>query len=229
MKILHVADLHFRRGWFDWVASCGRKFELIVIAGDLQDAFSSTSMHEQAKAIRKWLLSLERPTIVCSGNHDFWVGDPRVTKDVFAEGGWLRNLRGQGSIVGVDGALVRRHDVLAAVNGWLQVPDLDEPVDLLVTHAPPSGCACASGAEGRDVGDPDLWPALQEYPPTILLCGHIHTPRAFACSWPPIDPTTRVLVPGCDESAELPNHWVIDTHSRTAKHSLGEVVQYQMD
>jgi Icc-related predicted phosphoesterase len=110
------------------------------------------------------------------------------------------------------------------VNGWGQVPKEDVgPVDIIVTHAPPMGCDCAIGAEGRDVGDCDLFQAL-EYPPALLLCGHVHAPREFSCSWPPVEPTTVVLVPGCDEQSDIPAHWVVDTTSATiATHSSGAV------
>lgn len=57
MRVIHVAALHLRHDWFDWVASHCRGFEMVVIAGDLQDAFSNISMHAQAKAITRWLLS----------------------------------------------------------------------------------------------------------------------------------------------------------------------------
>ncbi len=232
MKILHVADLHLQRGWFDWVESHCDEYDLLVIAGDLQNAFSNISMHEQAKAIRAWLLSLYvRGIVVCSGNHDFWVGDQRATKDVYAEAGWLHTLRGRVShgrrrILAIDGDTIQYKGLSIAVNGWLKVPNLNKCADIVVTHAPPSGCACAGGEEGRDVGDSELWPALQDSPPRLLLCGHVHAPAKYACSWPPIDPTSLILVPGCDENADVPAHWMIDTDSKVAIHSGGEKVRW---
>ena len=74
MKILHLADFHVQQDWFDWVASLGARleFDLIVIAGDLQDAFSVTPMHDQARAISKWMADVQpTPIVVCSGNHFF--------------------------------------------------------------------------------------------------------------------------------------------------------------
>jgi Icc-related predicted phosphoesterase len=229
VKILHASDLHLQQEWFDWVVSHSVEYDLLVIAGDLQNAFSNTPLHTQSRLCSEWLLSLQTPTVVCSGNHDFWVSDRRVSVDVQAEAGWLRNLRGRGHIIAVDGDTVDFHGLKIAVNGWLQVPDLHDRVDIVVTHAPPMGCACASGAEaeGRDNGDPELFPAVQYNPPTLILAGHIHAPQKYACTWPPIDPTTLILVPGCDEEAEIPNHWVIDTAERTARHSSGELVHWK--
>ncbi|KAB2911324.1 MAG: metallophosphoesterase [Dechloromonas sp.] len=233
MKILHVADLHADHEWFDWVANEARKFDLLVIAGDLQNAFSNTGMHDQAKAIGNWLITIACTTIICSGNHDFWVGDKRVSVDVYAEGAWLKRLRHKGNIIGVDGDTFSyqvhpSHEwVKFAVNGWLDVPNLNERVDILVTHAPPMGCAGAASAEGRDNGDPELWPALQDHPPRLILSGHVHQPAQHACSWPPIEPSTVVLVPGCDEQSPIPNHWVIDMTIGQAVHSNGDTVTFQ--
>ena len=137
-------------------------------------------------------------------------------------------LQGKGNIIGVDGDIVEYRGLRICCNGWLQVPDLDSPIDLLVTHAPPAGCQSASGAESIDVGDPELWPAVQEFPPTLVLSGHVHRPRSLACAWPPIEPTSLILVPGFAEDGEVPNHWVIDTDTGIAQHSGGESVRYRV-
>jgi len=232
VKILHLADLHLQHDWFDWVASSGARsqFDLIVIAGDLQDAFSNTPMHDQARAISKWMADLRpTPIVVCSGNHDFWSASGSPDPD--AEGGWIRELkwnRMKARVVGVDGNIIDFHGLRIAVNGWLQVPAIDGPIDILVTHAPPVGCDCSIGAESHDVGDPELWDALKYNPPRLMLCGHVHQPRCTWCRWPPPDnPTTLVLVPGCSEDDPVPAHWIIDTDDRSAKHSGGAVVKYK--
>jgi Icc-related predicted phosphoesterase len=228
MKVLHVADLHLQHDWFDWVSSrgAGSEFDLIIIAGDLQDAFSNTPMHDQARAISTWLVGLRTPTVVCSGNHDYWV-DPARTVDTDADAAWIRRLRGKGNIIGVNGDIIDFHGLCIAVNGWLQVPDIDHLIDILVTHAPPVGCVCAGGAEGRDVGDPELWDTLKYNSPKLMLCGHVHQPRRTWCWWPPPDdPTTLVLVPGCDEGAKVPAHWIIDTDKRIATHNSGTELEY---
>ncbi len=222
MKILHVADLHLDHGWFDWIASNCSAFDLLVIAGDLQNAFSNSGMHDQARAVTKWLLGLPTPTIVCSGNHDFWVGAQRGPFDVMAEAGWLKNLQLRGNIIGVDGETIEFGGLTIAVNGWLQTPPEDCRADIVVTHAPPSGCACAGDTHGHDNGDPEIWHSIHGHPPRLLLCGHIHAPRKFSCSWPQTDPITVVLVPGCDERSDIPDHWIIDTSAKIAKHSRGD-------
>jgi Icc-related predicted phosphoesterase len=221
MRILHVADLHLQHAWFDWVASHGTEFDVLVIAGDLQDAFSNTPMHDQARAISKWLLALETPTIVCSGNHDYWTSVPRVV-DRDAEAAWLRRLVGKGKLV-VDGDLVDLGGLSITANGWLHVPNLPFGATVVVTHAPPAGCPCAQTA-GDDIGDPVIWNSLSSRPPRLLLCGHVHQPRWLWCRWPSGSETTLVLVPGCDEQTEIPAHWVIDTDEQLATHSSGQRV-----
>ena len=228
MKTLHVADLHLRHEWFDWVASQAPLFDLLFIAGDLQNAFSNTPMHDQARAVSKWMADLRpTPIVVCSGNHDFWTAPGSSDPD--AEGGWIRQLKWnelKAQIIAVDRDVIDFHGLRIAVNGWLQVPAFDGLIDILVTHAPPTGCACASSAEGGDVGDPYLWDAVKFFPPRLMLCGHVHQPRRTWCHWPPTGPTTLVLVPGCDEAAAEPAHWIIDTDRRTAIHSNGAVARY---
>lgn len=71
MKILHVADLHARQPWLYWVAAHAPEYDLLCIAGDLQNAFAAEGMVPQAKRLQEWLLALPAPTVVCSGNHDW--------------------------------------------------------------------------------------------------------------------------------------------------------------
>jgi len=218
VKILHLADLH--RRWFDWVSEQAPRFDLLVIAGDLLDGFSDLPMHTQAGQCSAWLHSLRTPIAVCSGNHDFWPKSRTGLVDPDAEGGWLRRLRGKGKIVAVDGDVVDFCGLRIAVNGWLQVPDLfSGHLDIVVSHAPPKGCAYACGNDGCDNGDPQLWDVLRWDPPSLLLAGHIHEPRKHWCRWPPTNRKTLVLVPGYEAGKIEPAHWVIDTAARTAKHS----------
>ena len=128
----------------------------------------------------------------------------------------------------VDGDTIKFGGLRIAVNGWLQVPDIDGHVDILVTHAPPKGCACAGGADGNDNGDSQIWDVLGWDPPSLLLAGHIHDPRKRWCRWPPTNPKTLVLVPGYVAYATTPAHWVIDTLAHTAGHSgSGKAVSYR--
>ena len=219
MRLLHVADLHLNQRWFDWVTQQSSKYDAVIVAGDLQNAWVKEGMHAQAKTIAKFLTSLSAPCLAVTGNHDYWTA--RGSTDVYAEGGWLRILRGKGSVRAADGDVSDIAGLRVCCNGWLQVPDLFAQADIIVTHAPPTGSPCATGAEGMDAGDPEIWSAVSDCPPTLMLCGHVHQPRSFACHWPPVDPTTWILVSGYAEASPVPQHWVIDTDSKHAVHSSG--------
>lgn len=235
MKILHVADLHMNQAWFGWIESQAGRFDLIAIAGDLLNAFSNVNMCDQAKVARHWLIGLACPTVICSGNHDFWVDGPAaISDDPWAEAAWVRRLKNRGQIIGMDGDTIefrgsspKADAITIAINGWLDVPTIDRDVDMVVTHAPPAGCASATGAEGHDVGDTELWPALQYHPPKFILAGHVHRPGRLACAWPPVEPSTLVLVPGCNETEPIPNHWMIDTDLGRATHCGGESISFR--
>ena len=205
------------------------RYDLVIIAGDLLDGFSDVPVHTQAWQCSTWLLSLRTPTVVCSGNHDFWPKSRTGPVDPDAEGAWLRRLRGRGSIVAVDGDTINAGALKIAVNGWLQVPALSSgELDIVVSHAPPKGCACACGKDGHDNGDPQLWDVLRWDPPGLLLAGHIHEPRKHWCRWPPTNRKTLVLVPGYEAGKAEPAHWVIDTAAQTARHSSGgKAVSYR--
>ena len=227
MKILFVADLHQRQDWFEWVARQSTRYEMLAIAGDLQDAFSDTSMHDQARTISEWLCALRTPTVVCSGNHDYWVQDPRCSIDVDAEAAWLRRLRGRGNIVGVDRDCFDINGLCVAVNGWLQVPRFLGRADVLVTHSPPAGCDCAICDDDQDTGDAEICSALDVYPPRLLLAGHVHKPASLYGYWPMArEGSTLVLVPGFDDTLPSPAHWAIDTEIREARHSNGATVVF---
>lgn len=214
MKILHVADIHHHAGWMRWISENAPRFDIVALAGDLQDAFSPMGMHAQAKTLSSWITSLPTLTVVCSGNHDFWAGDARATRDVYAEAGWIRMLRGRGKVLAVDGDVIEHRGVRIAVNGWLKTPK-SSAVDILVTHAPPAGTSCSIGAEGHDVGDLEI--EVSGINPWLILSGHVHQPSSLWCRWR----DSLVLVPGRDETSGIPPYWIVDTVEKSAVHSIG--------
>ncbi|MDR0900066.1 MAG: metallophosphoesterase [Methanobrevibacter sp.] len=46
--------------------------------------------------------------------------------------------------------------------------------NILVTHAPPYGCACDKIEDGSHVGSNGVRKIIEEFKPDISLCGHIH-------------------------------------------------------
>ena len=62
MKLPIVADLYFRRHWFQWLIKRGRSPELVCIAGDLLDMFKPETRMEQARETA--VLIRELPNLV---------------------------------------------------------------------------------------------------------------------------------------------------------------------
>lgn len=222
MRVLHVADLHLEHAWFEWLASDAPAHDVLVIAGDLQNAFSNVPMHSQAREISRWLLARTTPTVVCSGNHDYWTKSRNVSVDPDANAAWLTRLHGQGQIIATDGDIVDHCGLRIAVNGWTQTPELQQRVDLLVTHAPPSGSRCATGVHSGDCGDPGLWSTIEACTPGIILSGHIHEPYNRWERLPGANGEVLVLVPGLDEGSDTPAHWLLNFDRQKATHSSGE-------
>jgi len=124
MKILFVADLHQRQDWFEWVARQSTRYEMLAIAGDLQDAFSDTSMHDQARTISEWLCALRTPTVVCSGNHDYRHTDMRYRHEpiTLANGVWIGacTFVGPGVEIGTDAVIAACAMVTKSLEGgWV--------------------------------------------------------------------------------------------------------------
>lgn len=71
-------------------------------------------MAQQAREATAWLLSIETPTVVVSGNHDYYSKSPRVAADDHNEARW-RRLSGRDQIVAVDGEVVALSAVPQAV------------------------------------------------------------------------------------------------------------------
>ena len=214
MKILHVADLHLR--WFDWVKAQASSYDLVVIAGDFQDAFSDLSAQTQSLRCSEWLLTLPTSTVVCSGNHDLWNDPHKPSTYLGINGGWLRRLSGCGNIIAADGQSVEFQGLEIAVVGWSEQPQWPRSTDIVVAHAPPAACSCATEEFGmRDLGDSDLRVAINQHPTMLLvLGGHVHEPRRKWSRMP--GNNSLILVPGCDLTAEQPWHWSIDTTAGTA-------------
>jgi hypothetical protein len=98
MDILLTADLHSKSRWFRWLES---QAELIGIAGDLWDLFSSVDPKTQSIAATSFLrrLSTKTKVAVCSGNHDsidylantcvaapLWLSELNGIKNLIADG-----------------------------------------------------------------------------------------------------------------------------------------------
>jgi len=226
MRILHTADIHFRLDWLEWISRQSGDYDVLVVAGDLLNMFprEATPLHKQARVVGDWLKTLRKPAVVCTGNHDIWMTEPRVSTDIFAEGGWLQLCKRTGLVVDGQGADIHGERFAAVKWGEADWPD---GASIIVCHAPPSETRVSTNAEGGGWGDFEISARLQEKRPKYVLSGHVHDPMA----WVTLEGASYCFNPGCDFKAREPNHIVIDTTKKIANgHSMGQgVVSRRLD
>jgi DNA repair exonuclease SbcCD nuclease subunit len=72
VRILAVADLHYRLRQFDWLLATASSVDAVIIAGDLLDVRSPVALDVQAVAVQAALRRLVEVTVLfaASGNHD---------------------------------------------------------------------------------------------------------------------------------------------------------------
>jgi predicted phosphodiesterase len=207
MRILHVTDFHAHEPWFKWLATQAPACDIICYTGDFLDLFSPVLMATQIRLVTYWLAALKQPMVFCSGNHDIGMGPRR-------DGAWLRGLLSP--IRKGDGSAFARNGVSFASCSWGTPCHLTHPVTVLLTHAPPGGCATAiSGTNGVDWGDFDLGEDLRAglIAADIVLSGHMHEPRA----WHDRVGTSLSFNPGCAARDRLPNYILLDLDQRQAR------------
>lgn len=214
MKILHVADLHFRQQWFEWVAAQANQFDAVCIAGDLLNMWITrdVSLRAQTKWIRDWVgYRFKGRLFVCSGNHDWWTADEITDTD--ANGGWLRKLgRSEVTCDNHGASIGDLHFFCHAYAARAPLPPVEARQWILLHHEPPSSCAAAvTGDSGVDLGSPHLREqiSMAATPPLLVLSGHVHRPK----SWRGESGRSIVLNPTYDEEASFPNHLKIDFSS----------------
>ena len=174
-KLLHVADLHSNRRWFNWVQDHAEAYDLIADTGDFLDNFGMESLATQVRWIAAWARALPRPLLWCPGNQDVMSAEAPVSY-----GRWMAALPGAKSF-SQSGHAELLGDSFVRV-GWMgDVPKL-RAGDIVVAHAPPFGYFTATSKEGgADNGDIDLADALRSAaaPPWLVLSGHVHNPARW--------------------------------------------------
>ena len=213
MKLLHVADLHFRQPWFEWVSSQASNYDAVCIAGDLLNLWITreVSFRAQSKWVRVWARTFPGRLFVCSGNHDWWSNDDITDTD--ANAGWLRKL--PRSIVTRDNQVAQMDDHVVFCHSYAArapFPSIDTKHWILLHHEPPAGCTAAlAGDSGADLGSKYLRDLLREatHPPRLVLSGHVHRPKSWRGQIGP----SWILNPAFDGEARVPNHIVIDLAS----------------
>ena len=91
MRCLITADLHYSLKQFDWLMRAAPDFDLVVLAGDHLDMFSTVDGRAQILVVSKYLerLALTTQLLVSSGNHNLDGQDNEGER----RSEWIRKLR----------------------------------------------------------------------------------------------------------------------------------------
>ena len=222
MKILITADLHLRNKWFAWLLAQAPYFDLIAIAGDLLDMFSSTPRLDQTRDVSRWLRELSKITrvAVCSGNHD--IAGRQITKDRAPVYEWLARL-GDSPRICTDGSTHLLEEILVTELPYHCSEEqksiwLDRGISIrrsrgtpwfVLHHVPPIAYPGSTQEESEAAK------LLIRYQPDYFVSAHSHQfPYFDGHRWAMNVGTVTVLFPGQLLSADTPNHILVDTATR---------------
>ena len=115
MRILAVADLHYRLRHYDWLVTAAADVDVVVVAGDLADVANPVPLPVQVVVLDTYLDRLAEQAVVlaASGNHD--LDGPGGHGEQVA--GWLSRPR--------DGSLVTDDVLLGAETALYDSANLD--------------------------------------------------------------------------------------------------------
>jgi Icc-related predicted phosphoesterase len=236
MKILCLADLHYRRPWYDWFIRESLNFDLTCIAGDLLydpatfrvqstlpdwDGGRTPSLALQTEHVRVLLQSAADEgrlgrIAVCSGNHDplyLWGrerGIGSLPPAVFINDNSTANFDGPEPLT----VTTLSHELRGErfTDSWREAAQKVVGKWMVLCHIGPIGTRVFPGGRAEQ----PVRECIGTNPPSILICGHIH--RAPFCdggAWAERVGKTLVLNPGSQEydvkPAEFPPYIVVDT------------------
>ena len=118
MRILAVADLHYRLKHWDWLVQAAEGVDVVAIAGDMADVASPVPVEVQSVVLGEYLdrIAAHAVVLAASGNHD--LDGPGEHGEQVA--GWLRRPRGTSVIT--DGASVDVDGTRFTVCPWWDGP-----------------------------------------------------------------------------------------------------------
>jgi Icc-related predicted phosphoesterase len=224
MKILVTADLHYNLRQYDWLVRNAARFDLVILAGDLLDAFSLVDAQVQIAVAGMYLKRLSGLTrvIAASGNHDL---DGRGS-DGERTARWMAKVRAAG--VATDGDALSLEGTLFSVCPWWDGPLARERIGvqlerdaavqksrwIWVYHAPPAGSRISR--EFREFGEPELAQWIDQYRPDAVFCGHVHNaPFRHGGSWIDRRGATWVFNAG-RQIGEVPTHIILNVEANDA-------------
>ena len=204
MRILYFSDIHTHFKPLDTLPDA----DLVLIGGD----FTNFGTPEDFRAAVKTVEARFPHFFAVAGNLD-----PREADDILQETGhWLppRAFQAKGlSLLGLSGSNTCPKPTPfqwddKEMNATLKALSPD-PLDILVTHAPPMGSGADVIPNGMHVGSQAVANLLQAHAPALNLCGHIHEARG-------VYTVGKTTVVNCGEFGEEGRHAVIEWTDRNS-------------
>ncbi len=201
MRILLLADLHFREPWYHWLAA--QRADLSVIAGDLLDGFRAGGLLPQMLGLSSWSARFPGNLALSSGNHDGnepgGSFDPEGLAELPEEKRnaivsmvqakhWMDCLERPGLVTDGRTSLVQTSGgplIVTTIpyNHWMRGSEVADELwqegrRLRSTARSPwivlHHEPPADTAVGGSNGDPELFYKIQEYRPNFVASGHLH-------------------------------------------------------
>ena len=202
MRILLLADLHYRDAWYRWLSQ--QKADLMVIAGDILDGFRPGGLLPQMLSFREWCAQFPGNLALSSGNHDANEAGGAVDPEGLAEipdemrqavlemllaKHWMDSLERTGIVTDGRTSVVQTSSgplVVTTIpyNYWLRgntfADDLWRNGAMLRkshrTHWLVLHHEPPAGTSvGGPSGDPELFYKIREYRPNFVVSGHLHS------------------------------------------------------
>jgi predicted phosphodiesterase len=201
MRILLLADLHFRGTWFSWLDR--QSADLSVIAGDLLDGFHVEGLLPQMISIKRWCDHFTGRLALSSGNHDGNLENGAMAAELWeiansesrrsahamlqAEN-WMDELERPGIVTDrrsvligtpVGSAVVTTIPFFPASGGYQFIDELWETgAALRLANRVPwivlHHEPPADTLVGGSSGDPSLLYKIRDFQPDFVASGHIH-------------------------------------------------------
>lgn len=182
MKILAVSDIH---GKYIKIIDYLKKntVDLIILTGDITDF----GPNELAEEILNEISSFNIPVLAIPGNCDpinlYGSIDNSKAVNIHGKSVTIKNI----GICGFGGSnptpfnTPLEFDEIEIYDNARRVMEeiKNHEVTLFVTHAPPLGTKTDLLPSGKHVGSESLRKIIEEFQPTINLCGHIHESMAI--------------------------------------------------
>ena len=201
LRILLLADVHFREDWYHWLAA--QRADLAVIAGDLLDGFSPGGLLPQMLGLSVWCTRFPGNLAISSGNHDG--NEPGGSFDPHGLEGLPENMRA-GAVkmlqakhwmdclerpgLVTDGRTSRIQtpsgEVIVSTIPYNHWTHGDRLADQLWQEGQRLRSCCrapwivlhheppADTTVGGPSGDPHLFYKIREYRPNFVVSGHLH-------------------------------------------------------